>query len=138
VASAQQLIELDLLESHIITPEHVMLETEHTAPKGVSETSDLQPDMTTSNHPQGLAEQFVADQFVVVAAGANDRVRRDNPPQQCDRQANHQFAYRMDSVTCRIVDDDTASLARFLIHVIDASKCHTDQLEAGAGFDHYS
>src|SRR5271165_4296822 len=42
----------------------------------------------------------------------------------------------MDSVTCRVMKNDTASLARVLIHVIDTGKCHADQLEIGASFDH--
>ena len=56
VASAQQLVDLDLLDSHINIPEHVMFETKHMAAKGGSESSDLQSDMTASNHPECLAE----------------------------------------------------------------------------------
>src|ERR1700676_609450 len=72
----------------------------------------------------------------MAAGGADGCVRRDDPPQQGDHQANGQLAYRMDSVTCRVVKNDTASLARVLIHVIDTGECHADQLETGASFDH--
>jgi hypothetical protein len=42
----------------------------------------------------------------------------------------------MDSATCRVMKNDTARLARVLIHVVDTGKCHADQLEIGANFDH--
>jgi hypothetical protein len=42
----------------------------------------------------------------------------------------------MDSVTRRVMKNDTASLTGDLIHVIDTGKCHADQLEPGASFDH--
>src|SRR5271165_3344591 len=136
VAPAQQLIELYLLDRHIINPENMMFETEHLAAKGVAQAGNLQPDGTAPDNPKSLAKQFVADQSAIVAGGTDGRVRRDDPPQEGDHQPNGQLAYRMDSVTCRVMKNDTASLARVLIHVIDTGKCHADQLEIGASFDY--
>src|ERR1700736_6135496 len=56
IASPQQLIEPDLLDRYIINPEIMTFETEDMTTKGVSQTRNLQPDMTTSDNPQGLAE----------------------------------------------------------------------------------
>src|SRR6516162_9307014 len=136
VASAQQLIELDLFDCYIINPQPMAFETEHLAAKGVAQAGNLQPDGTASNNPESLAEHFMASQFAVVAAAADGRVRKHDPPRQGDHQANGQLAYGMHSVTCRVMKDDTASLTHFLIHVIDTGKCHADQLELGTGFDH--
>ncbi len=135
VASAQQLIELYLLDRQIIDPKHMTFETEQPAAKGVTQAGNLQSNGTAPNNPQSFAEQFVADQPAVVSAGADGGVRRDDPPQHGDHQANGQLAYGMDSITCRATKNDTASLACFLIYVIEAGKCHTDQLEIGTSFD---
>src|SRR5271157_3603613 len=99
VAPAQQLIELYLLDRHIINPENMMFETEHLAAKGVAQAGNLQPDGTAPDNPKSLAKQFVADQSAIVAGGTDGRVRRDDPPQEGDHQPNGQLAYRMDSVT---------------------------------------
>src|SRR5215469_11387884 len=42
----------------------------------------------------------------------------------------------MDSIACRVMKNDIASLTRLLIHVVDAGKCHTDQLQIRAGLDY--
>ena len=51
VAPAQQLIELYLLDRHIINPENMMFETEYLATKGVAQAGNLQPDGAASNNP---------------------------------------------------------------------------------------
>jgi hypothetical protein len=51
VTSAQQLIELDLLDRHIIDPKQMTFETEHLAAKSVAQARNLQPDGTASNNP---------------------------------------------------------------------------------------
>src|ERR1700730_423157 len=136
VAAAQQLIKLDLLKCDIDGSENMMFETEHMTAKGVGQAGNLQPDMTASNNPEGLSKQLVADQFAVTTTGADGRVCSHDPPQQRDHQANGQLACRMDSVTCGILNDDTASLTGALIHVVDTGKCHADQPKLGASFDH--
>src|SRR5271157_2624737 len=54
VAPAQQLIELYLLDRHIINPENMMFETEHLAAKGVAQAGNLQPDGTAPDNPRVL------------------------------------------------------------------------------------
>jgi hypothetical protein len=78
----------------------------------------------------------VTDHFAVVSAGTDRRVGRDNLPQDGDDQGDGQLAYRMDRISRGVMKDDPASLARILIHVIDAGKCHANQLEVGASLDH--
>jgi hypothetical protein len=50
VASAQQLIEFDLLDRHVIDPKHRICETEHPAAEGVPQAGDLQPNGTDSDN----------------------------------------------------------------------------------------
>src|ERR1700722_17777374 len=138
VAAAQQLIEFHGLKWQIDTSENMMFETEHMTAKGVGQAGHLQPDMTASNNPEGLAKQLMTDQFAVGTAGTDGRVCSNNPPQQRDHQADNQLAYRMDRVTCRVFNNDTASLTRFLINVINTGKCYADQLKFRASFDYYS
>ena len=136
ITSSQQLIEFGLLNRHIIDPKHMTFETEHPAAKGVAQPGNLQPDGTASNNPQSLAAQFVANQLAVGGAAPDGRVPCNDPPQQCDHQANGQLAYRMDSVTGRVMKNNAVSLTRVLIHVVYTGKRHADQLELGTGFDY--
>jgi hypothetical protein len=51
VASAQQIIELDLFDRHIINLSGMTLETEDSAAKGIAQSRNLQPDGAASDDP---------------------------------------------------------------------------------------
>src|SRR5580692_12061587 len=96
------------------------LKTEYPAAKGIAQSRNLQPNGAASDNSQSLAEQFTTGHFAIISARTDSRVRRDNSPQDGNDQAEGQIAYRMHRVTCSVLKNDTASLARFLINVIDA------------------
>ena len=78
----------------------------------------------------------MSDQLAVVSAGSDGGVRRDDPPQHGEHQANGHLTHSMDSIACLVTGYDTASPARFLIDVIKTGERHADQLEIGASFDY--
>jgi hypothetical protein len=51
VTSAQELIEPDPFDRHIIYPVNMPFETKYMAAKGIAQSRDLQPDGATSDNP---------------------------------------------------------------------------------------
>src|SRR5262249_35941571 len=55
---------------------------------------------------------------------------------EANYETNNQLPYRMDSIAGRVMNNDTASLTRVLVHVVDTGKCDADQLQIRAGLDY--
>jgi hypothetical protein len=78
VASAQQHIELDRFDRHIINPVNMPLETEHMAAKGIAQLRNLQPDGAAGEGRLLSKRTSASLTFWIKLASVNPRVSQMN------------------------------------------------------------
>src|ERR1700747_3044627 len=102
------------------------IETKHMTAKGIRYPGHLQSDMAPSDDAERFPKQLVSGRFTIGSTGARFRVSRDHSSEQRDHQSNSQLTNGMDCITCGIVDSNSQVLARFLVHMINPCKSHTN------------